>query len=306
MAEGSKTFKYGVGPELMAFKTKAVTLKRLPLTTPPNAKLDQSFEDIVAAFGAVTRPATAVVPTTSSLSFSMEVPGIPLILQELLEYCLGAVAGIGPYTYTLADVLPSFTVVKQSATKDEVLSGCKVKGFALNASDTAQMLKLLLDVIGSAQAFEASETNTISAWVANLTPFIFKGAVLKLDAEAFPVNELNLKGDWTFDEEDFKGSVSRGSLGEDSLEISGSLVCDWDAATYARFYDEILAGTPIALEMTYTSGSNTLVISLPKIVTKDLPPTDERGRAKITANFAAFDSTAGALDAISAVLTLAA
>jgi hypothetical protein len=306
MAEGAKTFKYAIAKE-STFKTKPTTgLVRLPLTDPPNVKRDQNFEDVVAVYGAVTRPASSKMPTTYSHAFSIEVPGIPAIFQTTLELMLGKVAGVGPYTFTLDDVLPSFTFYKQSTVKDEVISGCKVKGFTLNAGDTAQVLKVGLSVIGSKQAFETPATNTIPAFVAGMKPFIYKGSIFKLDTVAFPINSLNLKGDWTYDEEDFKASAERGSLGESGLDLGGDLVCDWDAATYARFYDEIEAGTPIALEQTYTNGSDSLVIACPKIVIADLPPQSERGRAKINTNFEAFDSTAGAKDAISAVLTLAA
>lgn len=225
----------------------------------------------------------------------------PANLGHLLRAALGApqTSGAGPYDHVFTPAtakfsaeaaLPPYSVtVKRNSSAIHRYSGGQLNRLVLNQPvDDA----LSIDTDWLFKGVSA-ESDTLMA-LETAPRFRFHQLAVELGGNSWDaLRSFRLTIDNALDPEETLNS---------SKEISGTdfgdmvITAEITAVFKAKeLYDEFVANTTLALELTWTNGTNVLVISLPRLnVESWQAPISGPGRMEVTANCVAeFDAVAG-------------
>ena len=199
----------------------------------------------------------------------LELPNVGVI-GWLLKHAFGGVAttGSGPYvhTFTPGDLAGKGLTVQigrpdmGGTVRAFTYNGAKVTSWSIAAS-VDEYVKATFSLYALAEA--TGTALATASYPAGLAPFVFTGAQLDIAGSGIAVKDITLSGDNTLATDRHR---QRASDPEQSLEplesnlreYAGSLSADFeDLTAYTRF----TAGTEAALVATFTSGSDTLVVT---------------------------------------------
>lgn len=172
-------------------------------------------------------------------------------------------AGAGPYvhTYTPADLLgDSMTVQIGRPSIDGTINpftwgGVKIASWEMTAN-VDEYVMLTSNITAKS---ETTGTALASAsYSSTNAPFTFVGAVLSGSGAPTNVNSLTLTGDNGFATREGTGSAAIREQMSTHRTYGGTVVAEFESTSK---YADFVAGTQRALVATFTSGSDTLVVS---------------------------------------------
>lgn len=234
----------------------------------------------------------------------MELPNVNI--ATWMKHMFGTVgtAGGGPYVHTFSpsDVLgDSMTVQIGRPSTDGTVNpftwgGCKINEWEL-AADVDQYALLTSTI--SAKS-ETTATGLASASYSGATaPFVFTGAVLSGAGAPAAVNSFTIKANNGLAVREGAGSAAIREQLATHREYTGSITAEFDGLSK---YADFVAQTQRALVATFTSGSDTLVITMNVEFTGKSPKVEGPGILTLPLDFDCISITSDAA-AITAVLT---
>ncbi|HUU97744.1 MAG TPA: phage tail tube protein [Phycisphaerae bacterium] len=227
------------------------------------------------------------VQTTRRVAGGIEIPVRYVDVALLLRLITGTAAS----PYILTSTLPSFAVQKRVGASDYFrAAGCKIRSAEFSSSQSDQVLKAMLDLLGISEA--RADSGTAATYSAG-SPFLHKQLTLTVGSTSVRASGWTWKIDNQLLEDAYRNSptllaIPRG----DRVLVTGTLQgLDWNS-TNRDLYTQFVNGTWAALEAVYNDGSNTLTVACPKIKIPEGTPvnpdsgsvlTDLPYRAKVAA-----------------------
>jgi len=186
----------------------------------------------------------------------------------LFVHALGAVAttGAGPYTHTITPgnlLGKSLTMQVGRPSTDGTVRvfsylGTKIKGWTLTAK-SGDLVKMTLDVL--ARDEDTAQTLASASYTSGLKPFVFTGAAVSVGGSSLSnCREFTLQGtNGLADRRVVNSALMLEPVDGDQRQIKGTITMEFDSLTqYARY----TGATEAAVVLTFTSGSNTITITM--------------------------------------------
>lgn len=249
------------------------------------------------------RAARGVVHIAGPVTF--ELPNVNI--ATLLKHAFGAVTttGVGPYTHTLTpgDLLAdSFTTqIGRPSTDGTVqpftLAGCKVSEFEM-AAEVDQYVMFTPTIVAKSET--TATALATASYSASTSPFVFTGAVVSGAGAPAAVNSFTLRGNngLTVDRAGPGSAAIREPLST-KREYGGTITAEFDGLTK---YADFIAQTQRALVFTFTSGADSLQITMNVEFTGESPVVEGPEILTLPLGFDCISATSDAA-AIQAVLT---
>ena len=197
-----------------------------------------------------------------TINGSINLEPTPTELRKLLPRCLGgAESGSGPYTYDVADTIPSFWVSVDRIAKVWTYAGVKVDQWQFSSSP-GQALRLnlqceaLTESVGSAGSFP-----TIS--YSSQGPFVHHDCVISIDGTEYELGQIQISGSNELKKDRFVNSQSRTELPETDRIINISAMVPYTSDTYA-LYNGGTSGVDVVV--TYTNGGFSIAFTFGKVI----------------------------------------
>jgi hypothetical protein len=246
--------------------------------------------------------------SVKKVSGSIKVPGYITGLEKLFKHAIGGVvdAGAGPYTHTYspAAALPvglSFHVNRDSASLTGSSAfkyfGCQISKLSFSQG-VDDLLEVALDIAGQDWGNLAVETPTFPAD----TFFDYAGLVVNVGGSPWVVKgfDLELDNNLATDRHQLGSRIVRGMGRKGPRRISGKISKEFESLTE---YQTFLNLTNVAIVATWTSGTASLAITLPKCYFKgEDPGVSDSGPIETSMEFEAHKNSADN-DELSMVLT---
>lgn len=234
----------------------------------------------------------------------MELPNVNI--ATWMKHMFGTVStsGAGPYvhTYTPADLLSdSMTVQVGRPSTDGTVQpftwgGVKISEWELTAEvDQYAMLTSTL----TAKSETTATALASASYSAATSPFVFTGAVLSGAGAPAAVNAFTVRGSNGFATREGTGSAAIREQIATKREYGGTITAEFDGLTK---YADFVAQTQRALVATFTSGSDTLVVTMNVEFTGESPVVEGPDVLTLPLAFDCISATSDAA-AITAVLT---
>jgi len=193
------------------------------------------------------------------------IPDIEVVRGEFdswFELAMGTDAGGG--VYTLVDgSLPSATIEENTGNiSGFVMMGAKVNTLTLTAkaNDT---LMASLDLVGKQRLPIPTGDLTGTSYSSN-NPWVFWQGVLTVGGSEIFVRSFELKLENNLKKENFKsGDPYPKEFPEGARSVSGSFELDLEDLTH---YNRFQTGSVASASLVFTSGANSLTISMPRLV----------------------------------------
>lgn len=225
---------------------------------------------------------------------------IPLDWRNLGFWCywlMGGYAktGTGPYTHTFtpANTLPSFSLEEgcPDITHFRQFMGCKVNSMNFRFSQNEELVSDV-EIVGKEEDTPAASTIDATPKTYTFNRFNAKDATLKLGtspaSSILTITELDL----TISNNIFADNYTIGENGfihsaiATGFTVEGSYTVLFDSTDGVAFYLAAINGTERELEITLTSGTNTLVMSVYEFKVGRTPPTTSgKGPIVLTHSF---------------------
>lgn len=225
--------------------------------------------------GRRTRAPGRLGARTVSGSVNLELPNTSLAV--LLKHMFGTVntTGVGPYTHTYSpgpQVSKSLTLQTgitdaSDTTRPFTASGVKLDSWELSAS-VGELAQLSFDWTGRDLV---TATALASASYATITPFSFIDASITVNGSAVAsANAVTLSGSKNLrnDRHVLGSRYIREQLEDEHWEITSEISADFDDLT---LYALSVAGTQVASVLTYSNGTESLVVTCSGQVIGDPP-----------------------------------
>lgn len=229
----------------------------------------------------------------------------PILTAALGQETITSTSG-GIYTYTPADLFGTALTVQigrpdvGGTVRPFTYGGCKVMSWEIGcAAGEIATLGLTL------QSCLVDETTGVSLETASYTSgqkaFKFSGATLTIAGSTVDVKQLTLSGDNALEARFFNGSqYSKEPIQTGRRVYSGSVQAEFESLTaYNRFVNH----TEAALVATFTSGTDSLVITENVRFDGETPNVGGRGIVEQPLPFTAVASTSNDASAITVVYT---
>lgn len=230
--------------------------------------IKQEIEQLLSAglrAGRFTRACRKLGSRSITGSIEFELFHTPLLL--LLEHMLGGepvTTGAGPYTHTVqaGSLVGKALTVQVGRPADTgtvhpfTYSGVKINSWTIGA-EVDDLAKLTLEVVGQT---ETTGTALATASYPDACPFVFTEASLTIGGDAIAsVKSLELTGTNTVEGRIRLGSGFSTEVVENGWrEYGGTITADFsDLVNYNRF----VTGEEAALVVTFSDGTNSLVIT---------------------------------------------
>jgi hypothetical protein len=220
--------------------------------------------DAEPAFGNISVAGSATVP--------LDVRNIGYWLKLLLG--APVTTGSGTYTHTFdpSATLPSMSmeVGFSDISSYHIFDGVKVNGMSMSFQKS-QELTAEIDMLGKA---ETVATSTADAYAKQLVfdRFNAKGISLKKGGSAITTVrklDISIRNDLASDIYCIDGTGFRNSLPETGFTVEGSMEVLFEDQV---IYNQAINGTETSLQVTLTSGTNTLVIDIYELKFPRKPP----------------------------------
>lgn len=197
-------------------------------------------------------------------------PGGPIVLEpspaelrKLLPRILGAAeSGVNPYTYALAETLPTFGVQVDRVAKVFTYALCVVDKATFRSSE-GQPLELTLDVEAQTEAITNAGTFQGGLTIDGNPPFVFFDGVLTLGGSSVPMREFELIVDNQLKKDRFTNSQTRTALPPMDRLVTLRCTVPYTADSVA-LYDGGAAG--VTSNLTLTNGSHVLNFQTQNVV----------------------------------------
>ena len=201
--------------------------------------------------------------TSIALSGGFKFNPTPAELRNWLPRILGGTeAGSGPYTYALAETLPSFYMTIDRVARQWNCTGCKVDQATIQAGQGG-ILELQLTIEGLSDDGGSATTFPLITPVPD-APWAFKEGVLTLggSSQPFYMNDFRLHINNHLKKDNFKNSVWRINLLEADLEVTMEAKVHYASDTYSLLFDNADINTSVNGTVTFTRGGNILLLTL--------------------------------------------
>ncbi len=186
----------------------------------------------------------------------------------LFVHALGSVTttGSGPYTHTITPgnlLGKSLTMQVGRPSTDGTVRvfsylGTKIKSWTLTAKAN-ELVKMTLDVL--ARDEDTAQTLASASYTSGLKPFVFTGAAVSVGGSSLSnCREFTIQGTNSLsDRRVVSSALMLEPVDGDQRSIKGTITMEFDSMTqYARY----TGATEAAVVLTFTSGSNSITITM--------------------------------------------
>ena len=187
-----------------------------------------------------------------------------LSIKPLLKAMFGTETGAGPYTYTPTDLYGNSLTIQigkpgmNATVQPFSYPGSKIKGWTLSCQKGA-IAQLQLDIMTCLVDEDRTTALAAATYAANIKPFTFSGATITYNAATLPCTAVQLQGDNKLEARRFLGNRFMSEpVHTDVRDYKGTLTAEFTDKTIYELYT---ARTEAALVLSFTNGSNSLVIT---------------------------------------------
>lgn len=188
----------------------------------------------------------------------------PVELRKLLPRCLGASeSGSGPYSYAVADTIPSFYMSIDRIAKVFTYTGTKVDSWSFSSSPgqalrLALQLEALSESVGNAGTFPSLSYDTGGPFVHHDTD-----TGVLVGGTAIETAQIQITGSNALKKDRFNNSQTRTELPETDREIRVSLMVPYTSDTVS-LYNGGTSGVDVVI--TYTNGGLSVAFTFGKVI----------------------------------------
>ncbi len=161
-------------------------------------------------------------------------------------------------SFTLAETLPTFSVIVDRVEKRFYYESCKVSRATFRASQGGP-LELQLDIEGVDEAVSATAFPALS--ISTVGPYMFSDAVLSVAGSAYSFRDFELTIDNQLQGDRFLNSLTRTALPEGGRAVQWTLNAPYGDST--ALYG--LAAAGVACVATFTQGARSIIFSSDKV-----------------------------------------
>lgn len=223
------------------------------------------------------QPALGNIDVSGSVVVPLDEIGIGYWLRAMF----GAPTTTGsadPYTHVFKPGFTQPSLVLEQAFPDIgkyfLYNGCKVNKFSTSFEVNNNQLSATIEVMGAKETIGSAPFD-ISLTVNSLLKFgNFQAAIKEGGATLATVTKVDLNVDMGLDGSIYTLGCNgfRGNITEGLMNISGTVTALFDSVT---LLNKAVNGTTSSIELTVTSGTHSLDISLPEVIYERTSPTIE-------------------------------